>query len=191
VEAEPRTAPRAAIESYFHSYEAEILEHIAAGVPLATALNQLVHAVEGYGKTGMLVSVLLIDETGKHLRLGAAPSLPSRYNAAIDGIEIGPNVGSCGTAAYCKHAIYVVDIENDPLWKDFKELALSHNLRACWSVPVLGGKDELLGTLAMYYRERRSPTNVDRELVHHGGRIAAQVIQSARLHASRQGRASA
>jgi GAF domain-containing protein len=173
------------VESYFHSHEAVILERIAEGTPLATALNQLVHAVEAYSETGMLVSVLLVDETGKHLRLGAAPSLPSRYNAAIDGIDIGPSVGSCGTAAYYKHAIYVVDIENDPHWVDFKDLALSNNLRACWSVPVLGANDELLGTLAIYYRERRSPTDADRELAQHAGRIAARLIQNTRLHAAR------
>ena len=77
----------------------------------------------------MLASVLLMDADGKHLKHGAAPSLPDDYNRAMDGEEIGPAVGSCGTSAFRNEPVYVSDIATDPLWTDFKNLALSHGLK--------------------------------------------------------------
>ena len=74
---------------------------------------------------------------GKHLRHGAAPSLPQPYMEAIDGAEIGPCAGSCGTAAFTAAPVFVSDIAEDPLWADFKDVALPHGLRACWSIPIL------------------------------------------------------
>lgn len=124
---------------------------------LSRVLNDLLHAVEAQSD-GMLASILLIDTDGEHLRHGAAPSLPPSYNAAIDGIRIGPAVGSCGTAAYLGHPVYVTDIENDLFWADYKDLALSHGLRACWSVPIQSSNGAILGTFAIYHRQPRSPT---------------------------------
>ena len=82
---------------------------------------------------GMLCSVLLLE--GTQLRHGAAPSLPKEYIAAIDGMLIGPQAGSCGTAAYRKETVIVSDIATDPLWEQGRRLALGHGLRACWSTP--------------------------------------------------------
>ena len=137
------------------------LEH---GAPIGSVLADLVRAVEmATPGTAMLGSLLLLE--GKTLRHGAAPSLPAAYNTAIDGVEIGQSVGSCGTAAYCGHPIYVTDIASDPLWKDFKALALEHNLRACWSTPIVGGNGRVLGTFALYYGQPRSPTAAERQLI--------------------------
>ena len=138
--------------------EQQSLAQIAAGAPLAEVLETLLVAVEGDSQGGMMASVLLLDDEGKHLLHGAAPSLPAAYNAAIHGIAIGPSVGSCGTAAYLGHAVYVTDIASDPLWADFKDLALSHGLRACWSTPIEGAGGQLMGTFAIYHRAPRGPT---------------------------------
>src|SRR6185503_16716050 len=83
-----------------------------------------------------LASILLLEPNGKRLRHGAAPSLPRAYVESIDGLEIGPAVGSCGTAAYRKESVLVSDIRVDPLWTDFRELASAHGLGACWSTPI-------------------------------------------------------
>jgi GAF domain-containing protein len=83
-----------------------------------------------------MCSILLVDETGQHVRNLAAPSLPAAYTAAIEGAAIGPQAGSCGTAAYRGETVVVTDIATDPLWADYKPLALAHGLRACWSVPI-------------------------------------------------------
>jgi hypothetical protein len=89
---------------------------IASGAPLRETLEELVRIVEGMTPSGMIASILILDEDGRHLRHGAGPSLPAAYNAAIDGIEIGPEVGSCGTAAFHDKTVSVFDIANNPLW---------------------------------------------------------------------------
>ena len=111
---------------------AKVLELAIGDSPLETTLTALIDIVESTSSTGVLGSILLLDEDGKHVHTGAAPSLPELYCAAIDGSEIGPCAGSCGTAAYLGAAVFVNDIASDPLWADYKELALACGLRACW-----------------------------------------------------------
>ena len=119
-------------------------------------MGELIRIVETTSSTGVLGSILLMDSDGKHLRYGAAPSLPRSYNEAIDGAEIGPCSGSCGTAAFLGAAVFVSDIATDPLWADYKEIALSNGLRACWSIPILTRGREVIGTFAMSGTSRRS-----------------------------------
>ena len=131
-----------------------------AGASLHEVLEQLLLTAEIASGGGMLASVLLVEASGMRFKHGAAPSLPGAYCAAIDGIEIGQGVGSCGTAAFLGHPVYVTDIERDDLWADFRELALRHGLRACWSTPILDG-DRVIGTFAVYHHTPRSPTAVE------------------------------
>ena len=130
----------------------------AAGDNLETVLDRHLLAVEASADTELLTSILLLDETGTRIFHGAAPSLPKSYCDAINGIEIGPNVGSCGTAAFKGHAIYVTDLATDPLWDDYRHLALAHGLRACWSTPILDPAGRVIGTFAIYHLTPRSPT---------------------------------
>jgi PAS domain S-box-containing protein len=144
--------------------EREILALIAQGEDVGLVLERLVHVVEAHASEELLASILFVDQTGAHLRHGAA-RLPLAYVQAIDGLAIGPNAGSCGTAAYRKEAVIVSDIKHDPLWEDFREVALAHNLRACWSTPILSTKGDLLGTFALYYRRPGDPSPKDMELI--------------------------
>lgn len=155
---------------------------IAMGTPLHETLNELIRVVETSSAAGVLASILILDEDGRHLRHGAAPSLANEYNAAIDGIEIGPEVGSCGTAAFHDKTVVVFDIANNPLWANFKDLALAHALRACWSTPIHGRDGKVLGTFANYYRVVRDPSPADRELTEMVTRTAAGAIEHARRH---------
>ncbi len=164
-----------------------VLEHIARDAPLSVVLEAVVRMIEEQSGSGMIASVLLLDEDGIHLRHGAAPNLPEAYNRAIDGIAIGPKVGSCGTAAHLRKAVYVSDIANDPLWADFAKLAAAHRLRACWSTPILSSTDQLLGTLAMYYPQVREPNEHDLRLVETATRNAAIAIE--RKHAEQERKA--
>ncbi len=136
--------------------ESHILEMIARDAPLEEILEKLVLAVEAQF-AGLLCSVLLLDEDGQHVRHGAAPSLPKAYTKAIDGLCIGPNAGSCGTAMYRREPVVVTDILQDPLWELYREVVKPYGLRACWSVPILAHSGKALGSFAMYYREPRSP----------------------------------
>jgi len=137
--------------------ESRILEMIARDAPLEEILENLVRVVEAQFD-GLLCSVLLLDEDGQHVRHGAAPSLPKPYNDAIDGLCIGPQAGSCGTAMYRREPVVVADILQDPLWEPYRSVAEPHGFRACWSTPILSHSGKALGSFAMYYREPRSPS---------------------------------
>src|SRR6267378_218492 len=156
--------------------ENRVLEMVAKGDSLADILDNLCRLVEEQS-SGVLASILLMDPNGKQLRHGAAPNLPKAYNDAIDGLVIGPAVGSCGTAAYRAEQVIVSDIATDLLWTDFRELALAHSLRACWSTPIFSSEGKVIGTFAMYYREPRSPTPGEQDTIKHITHLAGVAIQ--------------
>lgn len=157
--------------------ENDILASIVADAPLARTLDQLARSIERYTGGEMLASVLLMDSDGRRLRHGAAPSLPDAYNRAIDGAEIGPSVGSCGTAAFRKQPVFVTDIRSDPLWADFRDLANTHGLRACWSIPLLAPSGAVLGTFALYHRQPRAPSQQEKDVVELVSKIATIAIE--------------
>ncbi|MFB9681897.1 GAF domain-containing protein [Streptosporangium vulgare] len=138
-----------------------LVEQIARQVPLAEVLEGMARCIEDLAPHRVLVSVLLADPDGRHLRHGAAPSLPDFYNQAIDGIATGEGVGSCGTAAYRREQVIVPDIATDPFWADFRHLAEPAGLAACWSTPILARDGSLLGTFAMYHPVPRAPQDAD------------------------------
>ncbi len=175
---------RKAIEEMLR-LERENLELIARDVELPAILESIVRAVEVQA-AGMLCSVLLTDAEGKRLKLGAAPSLPAEYNRAVDGIAIARGVGSCGTAAATKELVIVEDINLDPLWDEFRTLAQVHNLRACWSQPILSPAGSVLGTFAMYYSEPARPTHEHLQLIEAASRLASVAIGRARAEGERR-----
>ena len=156
--------------------ESRILEMLARDAPLTEILEQLVRVVEAQF-SGLLCSVLLLDEDGQHVRHGAAPSLPEAYTKAIDGLPIGPKAGSCGTAMYRREPVVVTDILQDPLWEPYRTVVEPYGLRACWSTPILAHSGKVLGSFAMYYREPRSPSQAETralEMATHLGGIAIE-----------------
>ncbi|MDX6540971.1 MAG: hypothetical protein QOI71_2581, partial [Gaiellales bacterium] len=159
--------------------QAELLGFVAGGAALPRVLDHLARFVEEHGDD-VLASILLLDRDGVHLRHGAAPSLPDAYCTAIDGIRIGPGVGSCGTAAYRGEPVCVSDIATDPLWADFHEPASGAGLRACWSTPIFATDGALLATFALYYRTPREPGVLDRRLVEVATHVAGIAIERAR-----------
>lgn len=154
-----------------------LLELIVEGAELATVLDTLVLAVEAC-LDSTRGSILLVD--GMVLHHGAAPSLPESYRNAIDGVRIGPNVGSCGTAAYTRETVIVSDIATDPRWTDYRDVALPVGLLACWSVPIQGRDGHVLGTFAFYYDEIRTPTPDELRQVSQWVNLAEVAISRAR-----------
>ncbi len=152
-----------------------VLEKIASGTPLQESLTALARALESQSG-GILCSILLLDKDGVHLTHGAAPSLPEAYCRLIDGVAIGPAAGSCGTAAYRKAAVFVEDIAEDPLWADYRDAALPHGLRACWSTPIFGVQHQVLGTFALYGRTPGRPTPRHLQLIQLATDVAALAI---------------
>jgi PAS domain S-box-containing protein len=165
--------------------ENRVLEMMAKGDSLADILDNLCLLVEEQS-SGLLASILLMDSNGKQLRHGGAPNLPKAYTQAIDGAFIGPSVGSCGTAAYRAEQVIVSDIATDPLWADFRDLALTHSLRACWSTPIFSSGGKVIGTFAMYYREPRSPSPREQDTIKHITHLAGIAIQRKLAEAARR-----
>jgi PAS domain S-box-containing protein len=165
--------------------ENRVLEMVAKGNSLSDILDNLCLLVEEQS-SGVLASILLMDPNGKQLRHGAAPHLPKTYTEAIDGAFIGPAVGSCGTAAYRAEQVIVSDIAVDPLWAAFRDLALAHSLRACWSTPIFSSEGKVIGTFAMYYREPRSPSPREQETIKHITHLAGVAIQRKLAEAARR-----
>jgi GAF domain-containing protein len=148
---------------------------LANGDDLELVLTRDLLAVEAAADGDPITSILLLDPDGKRLWHGAAPQLPRSYCDAIDGAEIGPCAGSCGTAAYLGRPVYVSDIATDPLWAEYRGLALPHGLLACWSTPIRDEHDTLLGTFAIYHRTIGSPSADEIEAI---GMITGHVAQA-------------
>jgi GAF domain-containing protein len=176
-----KTPAEKRVEDFRHG-QAHILQRLAANAPLSEILHRLVLLIEAQ-VPDMLCSVLLLSEDGEHVVHGAAPSLPEEYVRAIDGSPIGPKEGSCGTAIYRGEPVFVTDILTDPLWDEYREIAVANGLRACWSTPILSGRGKILGSFAMYYGEPRTPTGAEANLTEVATRIAGLAIEH---HAARE-----
>ena len=163
----------------------DVVSELRRGDSLEDVLNRHLLTVEGMSDREILTSVLLLSSDGKRLTHGAAPSLPQSYREAIDGAEIGPSAGSCGTAAYLGRPVYVTDIATDPLWAAYKDLALPHGLRSCWSTPVRHADGDVMGTFAIYNRNLSGPT---RDVVAEADRRAPGTCSSNQSAGVRAGR---
>lgn len=156
-----------------------IIKKIALGAGLDACLTSICEGIESaIGSSDAKSSILLLK--GDQLYHGAAPTLPQRYCEAIDGVGIGPSVGSCGTAAFTGKQVVVSDIEHDSRWADFKPYALEHNLRACWSTPIMSSQNEILGTFAIYYSQVKSPTDFHLSLISLFTHLASFAIEKQR-----------
>jgi DNA-binding CsgD family transcriptional regulator len=160
-------------------FQNRVLELLAKEHSLNEVLDYLISGIEKQTKSAM-GSILLLDETGKKLFHGASPHLPKPFTEAIDGVPVGPNIGSCGTAAYRKETVIVEDIANDPLWARGKGLALRHGLQACWSSPIFSKNNQVLGTFALYYNTPQKPSGFELGLIRSSANIAGIAIENKR-----------
>jgi diguanylate cyclase (GGDEF)-like protein len=145
------------------------------GASLDTVLDQIVRGVQAQS-VGMVGSILLLDDERRRFVHAAAPDLPTAWTDAIDGVEIGPRVGSCGTAAFTGRDQLVADVREDARWTDFQELAVSHGLISCWSVPMRDGHGVIIGTFALYSPGPRMASGAEVDLLHQAGRLAAIAV---------------
>src|SRR5437016_10409105 len=159
--------------------ENRLLEMVAKGEALPSILDGICRLVEE-NSSGSLCSILLLDANGGRLWHGAAPSLPASYTSAFDGRAIGPETGPCGRATYFRKPAIVCDIAADPLGDDYRELALTHGLQACWSTPIFSSEGKVLGSFAVLSREPRSPTPQHEKIIAQVTHLAAVAIERKR-----------
>lgn len=159
----------------FEFSQLAVLERIAGGVPASEVLTEIVQMISSPG--GMPCTILLLDAERGTLHHAAAAGMPAEYLQAIDGASIGPTAGSCGAAAFRREPVVVEDIATHPNWAAYKELALRHGLRACWSHPITSGQGAVLGTFAMYHGEPRAPTEDELARVVRATHLATIVLE--------------
>lgn len=155
-----------------------ILEYIAIHEDLKKILDEIVTLSENRIQNSKC-SILLLDEEKKHLLLGSAPSLPDFYNEAINGVEIGEKVGSCGSAAFKQQRVIVTDIDTHENWQPYLELTKKANLHACWSQPIFSSKDKILGTFAIYHDKPKEPTDFELKLISTYAHLVSVAIEKA------------
>ena len=155
-----------------------VLELLATGAPLQTILESVVQGVEADNED-MLCSILLLDEAGEHLLVGAAPSLPAFFNAAVHGKSIRGGLGACGEAVLTRSRVIVEDIRSAPSWAEYRDLALQARLGSCWSDPIYGANGDVLGTFAIYHRDARLPSLANIALIEQAARLAGIAIEQA------------
>ena len=160
----------------FEQFRSRILEQLTSNTPLNTILESLALGVEQI-YSPILCSILLLDADGNRFLKGIAPSLPDFYNEAINGLEIGFGVGSCGTAAFTGKPVMVEDIAAHPYFAPIKELVASAGLRASWSQPIFSSHNQVLGTFAIYHRTKHKPTASDIRLIEQVARLASLAIE--------------
>ena len=152
-----------------------ILELIFAGAPLQDVLASIAQLIESQVE-GMLCTIWLPDEDGKHVRCAAAPGIPN-FRDQVGVMAIGPKGASCGTAIYRKQPVFVHDILTDPIWDDYRHMVIPFGIRAVWSRPLLARDGKVLGTFAVHYREAKSPQPTDLQLIENASHITGIAIE--------------
>jgi diguanylate cyclase (GGDEF)-like protein len=164
--------------------ERRMLELVAKGAPLSEVLNTLTEAVERISPESHCTIMLLDEEHRRRLLMASGPSLPPAYLQATNGLEIGPEVGACGSAAYRNQTVVIEDIATDPRFEGARDFVLSHGLRSVWSQPVRDSTGAVLGTFAIYRRQVSSPRPQELRLVRVAGQLAGNAIE--RIRAEKQ-----
>jgi len=164
------------------------LQLIAGGALLTEVLQDLCDTIDAQAPA-IISTILLMDRDGETLRPAAGRRVPEGWSQTITPLPIGPQMGSCGTAAFLKKPVITSDIASDPLWcvvegTDYRNLALSYGLRAAWSYPLISKDDEVMGTFAIYYPEPNSPGDSDLEWIETAANIAVIAIESDRSRAA-------
>jgi PAS domain S-box-containing protein len=155
-----------------------VLERIASGAPLEEVLETLVRLIEEQA-AGMRCAVLLADAAQERLRFVAAPNVPQDYQLCMEPfLQIAPDMGSCGTAAYLREPVHTSDTATDPLWEGCREIAARNGVRAIWSTPILSDDNSVLGTFAMYYGEPRLPEEEHLQLIDMATQMARVAIEA-------------
>ncbi|MET1076415.1 MAG: PAS domain S-box protein [Pseudomonas sp.] len=162
-------------ESYAQD-QRDILSLISTDQPLPEIFRHICAMAEALDPSARSV-IMRMDKTQRQLRVGAAPSLPETFRQALDGLPIGPQACSCGTAVYRRRLVLVSDIAADPLWEALRDQALQHGLRACWAIPLIAHQGAVLGTFALYHGRPLEPDDEQLQLLGTAGQLAAIAIE--------------
>lgn len=159
--------------------ELQILDGIRWRRPLEETLTQVLQLLERRAD-GLLGSVVLVDEDGRRLRLAAYPSLPPDFVQGLEGLFMDPEIGSFGPVASLGRQVIVADFEQDYRWRDLRDLALGHGVRACWSTPVINADDDVDALVMLWSRETRTPSVEHQVAIDTAVELAGNAIEQGR-----------
>ncbi len=160
----------------------QVLEMIGRDAPLPDVLENLLRLTE-FHFAGMHGAILLADPDGIHGRYGVAPSLPPSYWDALDVISVGKRVAACGPPEARTSSFVLIDVRENSIWTDYCDLMRGHGYQACWAAPVFSSHGDVLGALALHYRELRQPCAAELKLAEDAARIAGIAIERKRTEA--------
>ena len=163
----------------FAEAQRDILGMVTGDCPLTETLEAVCLMTQTQAPD-VLASILLADPRGERLATAAAPALPADFNRAIDGLALGTDARACAAAAVNRHLVVADDLIQDPLWHDLRDVALAHELRACWSLPLMSHEGAVLGVLALYVRKIQAPDDGHLELMETAAQLATIAIVRAR-----------
>jgi hypothetical protein len=155
----------AALRKALEDRRSEVPAELKRGDTLERILNRHLRTVEEMGGDNVFACVLLLSPDGKRLSFGAGPSIPASYARPGDSFEVGMSHGSCAAAVYLCRAVYSIDIATDPIWADFRNVALQHGYRSCWSTPIHDSNGAIIGTFAILHRTVGMPTHEEIEAI--------------------------
>jgi len=171
----------AALRESLQERGSQVPAEFTRGDSLEGVLNRHLTTVEEMGGDDVFTCILLLSPDGKRLSVGAAPTIPASYCRVGDSFEIGLTHGSCAAAAYLGRPVYSVDIETDPIWADFGDVALQHGYRSCWSTPIRDSSGGIIGTFALLHRTVGMPTHEEIEAIELiTGHVAEAIMWSRR-----------
>ncbi len=163
-------------EELFKNASNHVMDMIIQREPLELIGNKIIETIET-AIPHCMGSILLLKKEKNTLHKLSAPHIPKSFGKAIEGVSIGENMGSCGTAAYSGKEVIVADIAESPLWQDYKEIALSNRIKSCWSFPIVSSNQEVLGTFAIYSETIREPLATEKEIIQDITRTASLAIE--------------
>jgi diguanylate cyclase (GGDEF)-like protein len=160
--------------------ERQMLELVAKGASLSEVLDTLTRAIEQLSPESHCTIMLLDEEHRRYLSVASGPSLPTAYLQAINRLEIGPEVGACGSAAFRNETIVIDNIATDYRFASARDFVLSHGLRSCWSQPIRDSRNTVLGTFAIYRRKVASPRTEELRMTRVAAQLAGNAIERIR-----------
>jgi len=160
--------------------ERQMLELVAKGASLSEVLDTLTRAIEHLSPESNCTIMLLDEEHRRYLSIASGPSLPPVYLQALDRLEIGPEIGACGSAAFRNETIVVDNIATDSRFASARDFVLSYGLRSCWSQPIRDSRNTVLGTFAIYRRKVASPRAEELRMTRVAAQLAGNAIERIR-----------
>jgi diguanylate cyclase (GGDEF)-like protein/PAS domain S-box-containing protein len=156
--------------------ERRVFEKIAANAPLLSVLDAIAEVIERVIPDSFC-AINLLDDGGRSIRFGAAPSLPREFVAAMDHAPVALRFGSCAAAVFLARKVAVADIDTDAQWECRREAARHAGLRAAWSAPIVASDGSIVGTFSVYQGQPGLPLSRDQDLMSRMAQIAGIAIE--------------